>query len=164
MSVPGLLMHGSRGHRWMPRPGAVWPVIFWARAGSSVGVARPAGAGISNEVGTDAVEHHGGTEPFSEGPSASATHSKVLPRTSQILSMLPSPSLRRGSMWSTGWVASAFWMSFSGVWGVFIPRTLNEKTWRSRSGSNFSGGCFCEKRQPTLPQERGADLQDKQDK
>ena len=30
-------------------------------------------------------------------------------------------------MWSTGCCVSAFWMSFSGVGDVFIPRTLNEK-------------------------------------
>ena len=30
-------------------------------------------------------------------------------------------------MWSTGCCVSAFRMSFSGVWGVFIPRTLNKK-------------------------------------
>jgi len=30
-------------------------------------------------------------------------------------------------MWSTGCCVSAFWMSFSGVGDVFIPRTLNKK-------------------------------------
>ena len=68
-------------------------------------------------------------------------------------------------MWSTGCCVSAFRMSFSGVWGVFIPRTLNEKKTPGAPDREqlFRGGIFtAEEAISDAMKERG-DLQDKQD-